>query len=73
MEELGIKIDVVIQSPKGLQDLDSAITFYEGRINKLKEEMLKGRASKREERQKAIDSLRQDIKLVKGLLMKGVA
>lgn len=40
LRELGIKIDYYIESPKGLQDLDSAIKYYESEIASIKTDLV---------------------------------
>lgn len=35
LDQLGIKVDMFIESPKGLQDLNSAISYYEYEISEL--------------------------------------
>ncbi len=41
--DLNIKIDLEIQAPRGLQNLDSAISLYESEIQDAKEHLLKPR------------------------------
>lgn len=46
LDELGIKIDLYVQAPKGLQDLDSAISYHNSIIETLKKEILNPRSKK---------------------------
>lgn len=46
LKSLGIKIDIEIEAPKGLDKLDIAIEHYEMRIKKLNAEMIKPRKRK---------------------------
>lgn len=39
MSDLGITPDLVIEAPKGLQDLDSAIKHYEYKVKRLEDEI----------------------------------
>lgn len=46
LRELGIKIDLEIQSPRGLQDLEGAITYHQGIINEMQTAILNPRSRK---------------------------
>lgn len=63
LDEMGVTIDLFIQAPKGLQDLDSAEEFYNNRIVDLQNEIAKPRANKlkNEERYASIVKLRHKL------------
>lgn len=67
LEELGIKIDLEIECPKGLQSdlmMQSVVGHYNDEIKKLENEIAKPRsqAKKNEERKKQIESLKEKVK-----------
>jgi hypothetical protein len=70
LETLGYKIDIMIESPRGLQDIQSAITFYKVRIETLEAEMKKPRTQKKKnyERASIIYTYMNKIEEVKKLL-----
>lgn len=73
LRNLGIKVDVEIEAPKGLQDLQSAVEFYERRIQALVVEIEKPRSqkAKNKERVKEIKRTQEKIKTVKALMRGG--
>lgn len=73
LDQLGIKIDLKIESPKGLQDLDSALAHYEYQIEKLQEQIAntKSRALKNAERRNGIADYQGKIRDV--LRLQGVS
>lgn len=73
LEELGIKIDLEIEAPRGIQSLGSAVDFYIAQIQKL-EALISKPGTKREknkERREQIRTyklkLRQVVKMYKGV------
>lgn len=72
LTELGIKLDVTFEAPKGLQNLESALTHYEAKISKLLVEINKPgtRKNKNKERAKEIKSHMKTIKVIKSLIGK---
>jgi hypothetical protein len=72
LRDLGITIDAEIESPAGLQDLDSSLQLYAKRIERLEAAIAKPRSKKKknEERRTAIESMKHKILLVKGLMRK---
>ena len=69
MRQLGIKIDMEIASPNGLQSLNSAIEHYKYLIGKLETQMAnpKSHKAKNIERLKEIKAYQHKIKLVHSL------
>ena len=53
--ELGIKIDLCIEAPEGLQDLNRAIECHTSHVRALEKAMVNGRKAKNEERAKEIE------------------
>jgi hypothetical protein len=75
LSDLGIQIHATIESPHGLQKLESAIDLYTQRIKRLESEIAKPRSHKRKnlERMVTIESLKAKIKQVNALMkMKAV-
>lgn len=70
LSELGIEIDLYIEAPNGLQDLESAINFYTNKIESLETAMIKGKAAKNAERKQSIEEYKNKIKQVNKLLKK---
>lgn len=70
MEALGIKVDVVIQAPKGLQDLPTALLAYQTQIKNLTMLIQKPgtRKAKNEERAARIRELQERVKTVQALI-----
>lgn len=70
MSLLGLKIDLFIEAPQGLQSLDSALHYYESRIETLTDAINKPRTRKstNEARQKLINHYKIEIEKVKGLI-----
>lgn len=70
LSELGIKVDVVIQSHKGLQDLPGALRDYEARVTSLTALMQKPgtRKAKNAERAQEVVELQGKIKAVQELI-----
>lgn len=54
MQKLGIKVDVTIEAPKGLQNLPAAMSYYEERIKTLISEIQRPRSHKEKNRQRAL-------------------
>jgi hypothetical protein len=72
LKSLGIDVNITIKAPKGLQNLESAIHFYNSEINSLKDAIAKkgSKALKNKERLAQISELTGKIEIVK-FLMKG--
>jgi hypothetical protein len=72
LSQLGIKIDVRFEAPKGLQDLQAAVTHYENKISSLIIAIQKPgtRAVKNRERASEIKSHLKTIKTIKALIRK---
>ncbi len=72
LEQLGIKVDLYVEAPKGLQDLHSAISHYENRIAELIAAINRpgSKQAKNAERAKAIQSNRERIEVIKKLIKK---
>ena len=72
LRELEIDIDITIEAPKGLQDLNSAIAHYDYLIKELNDAIAKPRSQKKKnlERQKQILELEVTKSKVKGLKLK---
>ena len=72
LHSLGIKVDHVIEAPKGLQNLESAIGHYEYQIKELVAAIQRPRsqARKNAERAERIEFLQSQIELVKKLIKK---
>lgn len=70
MEALGIRVDVEIEAPKGLQDLSGALRGYEERVKSLVALIQKPgtRAAKNEERKAQVRDLLSKIEIVKSLI-----
>jgi hypothetical protein len=70
LDTLGVRVDLEIEAPKGLQDLDSAISLYEQRIQALKAEINTPRtqAKKNAERRDAIRVCEEKIDAIRRLL-----
>ena len=72
LNQLGIEIDLFIEAPQGLQNLDDAVRYYEVKIKCLNEDILKPRsqAAKNLERKGEIKALQVKIKAIKKLIGK---
>lgn len=72
LTSLGIAIDFEIEAPRGLQNLSSAISYYEGKIATLEQAIAKPRShkAKNAERRQGIACYREMIVLVTGLIKK---
>lgn len=70
LSSLGHSIDLFIEAPQGLQQLDSAIRLYERRITDLEAEIKKPgtRKAKNLERAEQVEYLKKQIKKVKALI-----
>lgn len=70
LRQLNIKIDIEIDAPKGLQDLNSAIVYYNKEIEQLKETIAKPKTHIRLniERQGRIEYYQKQIQVVKMLI-----
>lgn len=73
MDQLGIKIDVRIEAPKGLQNLESAVTLYQNRIDELLAEIASPRSRKKKniERKHEINRLDSKLAFIKKLMKGG--
>lgn len=69
LSELNIKVDLYIEAPKGLQDLDAAIEMYEGRIQDLIAliQNPNTRAAKNESRKREVKEYLKKIEAIKAL------
>jgi hypothetical protein len=72
LSQLGIKVDVSFEAPKGLQNLEAAVTHYESKISALIIAIQKPgtRAEKNKERAKEVKSHLETIKTIKSLIRK---
>jgi hypothetical protein len=61
--KLNIKVDAVIECPKGLQNLESGIVYYKRKIKKLKEDICKPRTHKKTNEKRLIDIERYNEKI----------
>lgn len=70
LRQLGLVIDIELESPDGLQNLASSIGHYERLVAKLRAEIATPRshARKNEERRQTIRQLQDKIRIVKTLL-----
>lgn len=70
MQSLGIHIDVYIAAPRGLQDLESAFTYYSAQIKALQNEILQPRThrKKNEERAKQIQQLEDKLHTISRMI-----
>jgi len=70
LRDLGIKIDLEIEAPKGLQSPESAIAYHTMEVTRLKNEIAKPRSHKAKnvQRQAKITELNQKIDVVNKLL-----
>lgn len=70
LSQLGIKIDVTIEAPRGLQYLDASVSWYEFQIKQLREAMAnpRSRNGKNMERAASIKALQAKIEAVQGLI-----
>lgn len=70
LRELGVKIDLRISAPRGLDNLASAIDYYSNKINSIDLELAKPRSRKAKniERLEAIKELQEKIKSVEYLI-----
>lgn len=70
LRQLGIKIDIEVECPKGLQDLESGIRYYNNLNEILMEQIVNPRANlkKNAERNKMIKEHREKIKQLKQLI-----
>lgn len=59
LETLGIVIDLHVDSPKSLTDIDAAIAYQTTLIESIEATLVKGRASKRNERLEAINEYKR--------------
>lgn len=71
MKELKMKIDVMIECPKGLDDLNSAITWYEHKIKDLQTliDRPKSQKAKNKQRIQMINHYMEKIASVKTLMV----
>lgn len=69
MEQVGLSVDLEIECPRGLQDLDSAIKLYERRIGMLLAEVANPRSKKEKnkERMNSIGVFQSKIEAIKFL------
>lgn len=69
LTSLGVEIDYYISAPRGLQDLDSAISYYENEIASLREEIEKPRTHERKnaERRSQIKLATEKIQIIQSL------
>lgn len=68
LRELGIKIDLEIQAPRGLQELSSAIPYLEREIETLENELKNPRIRKIDERKIKIGALTSELTAVRALI-----
>jgi len=70
LRELGVAIDLEIEAPKGLQDLQSAIDLYDRHIAELQAAIAKPKtwATKNVQRQEQIINYQQKMRLVRSLI-----
>lgn len=70
LSQLGVTVDVTIQAPKGLDNLESAINGYQYAIAAIETAIAnpKSRKGKNAERVQTIASLAEKIKVVQGLI-----
>lgn len=59
LQALGIVIDLHVDSPKSLTDIDAAIAYQTTLIERIEATLVKGRASKRNERLEAINEYKR--------------
>ena len=70
LRQLGIDVDIDIRAPKGLQNLHSALTYYEGEISTLTDLINKKgtKKAKNAERQAEVEHIRGKIAAVNALI-----
>jgi len=71
-KELNIKIDLEIQAPSGLQNLDSAVSFYFDKIQDAKEHLVKPRIRQTTKEKLAKEIVFFETKLKQVQKLKGV-
>jgi len=59
LEALGITVDLYIDSPKSLTDIDAAIAHQATLIKRIETQLVKGRTNKRNERLEAINEYKR--------------
>ncbi len=69
LDELGYREYIEIECPQGLQNLDSAIGYYNSKIKEIETKMIKGTKKKNIERLSEIEQLKSMIETVK--ILKG--
>lgn len=72
LDQLGIKVDMFIEAPKGLQDLNSAISYYEYEISELVNDLAttNRRETTKQNQVKLIQNYQTKIKDIKKILPK---